>query len=467
MIEDDSYRASSQYRLWSYTKESLARIRHETNQLASDRVKAAFRRAHTVSRAAQNGGSHDGALPNEANQAEVSTVEIETLTVDEELKIVEWGCSKIVDMGEAMNPRIPSHVVVSDLEIRVHLLPFLFHFTSGWFESMRGRTLRSSPCPARTVTKIEALVGTLHCMLPTPTLCQASLTSSQATAIQYLRRFYLTNSPMTYHPKQILPSALYLATKSDHFYISLSRFAAELNNISEDDVKAPEFLLLQGLRFTLDIRHPMKGLQGGHVEMNVLAEEGRLGGAITKATGSEQRIGRAADQAKKLLATAAQMTDAYFLYSPSQIWLAAMMLADRGLVDAYINHKIQVIADLTSQPTIDVATFQTKLVTTISSCATLLQSYTPPEEESATQRKEMRRIGKKLNVCQNPEKMDIVAVAKARVAEKREGTGSGSDAEKVLKKRRLERERAEKDGEVFGGDLQDIKTKQREGVAPS
>ncbi|OCT50441.1 hypothetical protein CLCR_07069 [Cladophialophora carrionii] len=393
MIEDDIYRSSSQYRLWSYTRESLARIRQETNELAAQRVRAAFRRA----RSAQNGGPHGGDEGDAAAAAATTTGDtvIDTLTVEEELKIVEWGCSKIVDMGEAMNPRIPSHVV--------------------------------------------------------------------ATATQYLRRFYLTQSPMTYHPKAILPSALYLATKADHFYLPLSRFVAELHNISEDDVKAPEFLLLQGLRFTLDVRHPMKGLQGGHVEMNVLAEEGKLG-AIEPGRGSEKRIGVAADQAKKLLATAAQLTDAYFLFTPSQIWLGALMVADRDLCEAYLNYKFEAIVDAVERQAgsqtsdVDIAALQTKLLATINSCAELLQSYTPPEEESATQRKEMRRIGKKLNVCQNPEKTDIVAVARAKAAEKREGsaTGSGSDAEKVAKKRRLERERAEREGDVFGPALKDI-----------
>jgi cyclin H len=121
MIEDDVYRSSSQYRLWSYTKEALARIRQETNQLASERVKAAFRRVRTSNRSAQNGNSHDSEA---ANGAGLGDIEIETLTVDEELKIVEWGCSKIVDMGEAMNPRIPSHVVVST---HVGTLPMSCH----------------------------------------------------------------------------------------------------------------------------------------------------------------------------------------------------------------------------------------------------------------------------------------------------------------------------------------------------
>lgn len=112
MIEDDVYRASSQYRYWSYTKEALARVRHETNEIASQKVRAAFRRAHAANRSAQNGGSSNNADGPNGGSADVGDVEIDTLTVEEELKIVEWGCSKIVDMGEAMNPRIPSHVVV-------------------------------------------------------------------------------------------------------------------------------------------------------------------------------------------------------------------------------------------------------------------------------------------------------------------------------------------------------------------
>lgn len=112
MIEDDAYRASSQYRYWSYTKESLARIRQNTNDLASQRVRAAFRRAQAT-QSAQNGAPHDSADGGQSGAAEVDIdVDVHTLTVDEELKIVEWGCSKITDMGEAMNPRIPSHVVV-------------------------------------------------------------------------------------------------------------------------------------------------------------------------------------------------------------------------------------------------------------------------------------------------------------------------------------------------------------------
>ena len=102
MIEDDMYRSSSQYRYWSYTQQNLDELRQTTNNLAADRVKAAFQRARS-STAANGESSTDKA-------SEQPT--IDTLTVEEELKIVRWGCSKIVEMGEAMTPKIPMSIVV-------------------------------------------------------------------------------------------------------------------------------------------------------------------------------------------------------------------------------------------------------------------------------------------------------------------------------------------------------------------
>jgi hypothetical protein len=115
MIEDVQYRQSSQYRYWSYTSQSLRRIRQETNDLASQRVRSAFRRARAkdVDVDAQNGHDEGSNSAESGSKGEGGVAQIETLTVDEELKIVEWGCGMIVLMGEKMTPRLPSHVVVS------------------------------------------------------------------------------------------------------------------------------------------------------------------------------------------------------------------------------------------------------------------------------------------------------------------------------------------------------------------
>ena len=265
---------------------------------------------------------------------------------------------------------------------------------------------------------------------------------------------------MTYHPKQIMMCALFLATKSDHWHISLHKFVAQLDNASEEDIKAPEFLLMQGLRFTLDVRHPMKGLDGAVGDLQALSRDGRLSSLPTDPahgqTGHQKRIGKAADAAKQLLRSAAQMTDAYFLYTPAQIWLAAMHAADPHLIAAYLELKLAGLGP-TGAP--EGAVVGVKMVNTIGSCSKLLASYKSPQDDAA-EAKEMKRIGKKLRICQNPEKLDMVAMAKAKAAEKREGGGNDSDAagaaEKVLKKRKLERERLESDGDVFGPDLKNV-----------
>ena len=249
---------------------------------------------------------------------------------------------------------------------------------------------------------------------------------------------------MTYHPKQIMMCALFLATKSDHWHISLHKFVSRIGKITEEDVKAPEFLLMQGLRFTLDVRHPMRGLEGGIGELLAMIEDSALFMGEEDKHAAQKRVGSAAERASNILRTAAQMTDAYFLYTPPQIWLAALQVADLELVNTYLAKKFDHIGS-------EGVSMQEKVRKTLASCAGLLASYKSPDEDPA-EAKEMKRIGKKLHLCQNPEKVDLVALTRAKAAEKREGV-DGSDTEKAQKKRKLERESLQKDGEVFGPDL--------------
>jgi cyclin H len=261
----------------------------------------------------------------------------------------------------------------------------------------------------------------------------------QATAIQYLRRFYLSNSPMTYHPKQIMMCALFLATKSDHWHIPLSNFVSKLPNVSEDDVKAPEFLLMQGLRFTLDVRHPMRGLEGGIGEILAMVEDGSLAFKEKDTYAAQRRVGAAADKASNLLRTAAQMTDAYFLYTPAQMWLSALQVADPDLASTYLKEKLNLIG-------LGGVKMHEKLSEVLTGCAELLASYKSPDDDSTE--KEMKRIGKKLHLCQNPEKIDLVAVTKAKAAEKRDSV-NGNGADQALKKRKLERKGLQNDDDVY------------------
>lgn len=109
MIEDDIYRTSSQYRLWSFTNESLRSLRVTTNALASDRVRAAHQRA----REAQQATSSATPTPNPSdteNKPDEKTVEC--LTPEEEQDLVKYYCEQTVELGERYKPPLTTIVRV-------------------------------------------------------------------------------------------------------------------------------------------------------------------------------------------------------------------------------------------------------------------------------------------------------------------------------------------------------------------
>ena len=265
---------------------------------------------------------------------------------------------------------------------------------------------------------------------------------------------------MTYHPKEMMPSAIFLATKTENHYTSLNSFVAKLQKITAEDVIAPEFLLTQGLRFTFDVRHPHRGLEGGFMELLALARgkensvpsntrsSGQLqqammelepvkGGSKTTRSAEDvvRRIQTAHGKAKDVLKTAALLTDAYFLYTPSQIWMSSLYLTDEPLARFYINSKLPSPSPI-----------QRRLFTILKSCADLLRS-SPSADPGEAEMKELMKIDKKLYKCRNPEKIDLVGINKAQ---KREGHEDGLD-DKLIKKRKLERQKSEKEAEdIFG-----------------
>ena len=271
---------------------------------------------------------------------------------------------------------------------------------------------------------------------------------------------------MTYHPKEMMPAALFLSTKTENHYTSLKSFASKLPKTTPESVVAPEFLLTQGLRFTFDVRHPHRGLEGGIMELLSLAQG--MGQAISGIPKSSEQLqkemvdiqaakegskkSRSADEvirriqvahgkAKEVGKSSALLTDVYFLYTPSQIWLSSLFLADEPLARFYIDTKI---------PTPSI--IKPKLITTLQSCAELLRSSASANPGEA-EMKALTKIDKKLFKCRNPDKVDIVGINKTQKRDS-EGTGGNGLDEKVIKKRKLEREKSEKEAEdIFGPTL--------------
>ncbi|KKK24389.1 hypothetical protein P175DRAFT_0450782 [Aspergillus ochraceoroseus IBT 24754] len=418
MIEDDFYRTSSQFKLWSFTEESLQSLRQNTNTIASDRVRVALRRAREARQSANSSAAGTPtANPNgsDADSRAGEERDIECLTPEEEQDLVRYFCEQIIQLGESYKPPLPTIV--------------------------------------------------------------------RATAIQYLRRFYLTNSPMTYHPKTIMPCALFLANKTDNFCMSLRQFADGVpGDTTAEDIITPEFLVMQSLRFTFDVRHPFRGLEGGIMELQAIAQgQGQPAPHFPQQTPEDlhralhslqsspnappsssvsDRLARAHHTTREILKSAAQMTDAYFLYTPSQIWLSALMIADSPLAEFYLDSKL---GAPNSQPGNPLCELRTKLYTTLTKCSNLLQSYTPLASDP-DQKKVMRRIGKKLYHCQNPEKVNLAGhkrIPAAAATAPSDPATPESEMERIAKKRKLEREQKSREAQdIFGGELVMQRTKE-------
>ncbi|TAQ88012.1 hypothetical protein B7494_g3669 [Chlorociboria aeruginascens] len=375
MSEDERYRTSSQYRLWSYSPKSLLSLRTMTNSTAADRVREAIQRAREARALSSNEASE---AENGRSGSKVPEGEIDCLTVEEELKLVTFYCRQTLQLGKHLN--VPTDV--------------------------------------------------------------------QATAVQYIKRFYITNSLMTYHPTTILKTALFFATKTENHYTRLTKFADSIGDTKPEDVLASEFLLTQGLRFTFDVRHPFRALEGAVTELQAVSLRDNISilpGTIVPDEGKphnmENRIKVAHGLAREYLKTSALLSDVYFHFTPSQIMMASLMIADKELLSWYIASKYP-SGGTEGQEMAE------KILNTLEKCAELLRAVEPSVNASAEERKECQKLAKKLKRCQNPEKVDLVALQRA----KREG--DEVEDEKVIKKRKLEREKGAKEGEdLFGPEI--------------
>ena len=94
MTEDDIYRTSTQYRLWSFTRESLASLRATTNASAADGVRAAIKSQHS--------GQAGSETPNGKTSDRVSdpAKDVDCLTVEEEQKLVGFYCVKAMQFAD-------------------------------------------------------------------------------------------------------------------------------------------------------------------------------------------------------------------------------------------------------------------------------------------------------------------------------------------------------------------------------
>ncbi|XP_054162810.1 cyclin-H-like [Oppia nitens] len=197
------------------------------------------------------------------------------------------------------------------------------------------------------------------------------------TAFQYFKRFYLNNSVMDFHPKHMLVTCVYLAAKVDEFNVSMTQFVA---NVNGDRVKAAdivlnnELLLMQQLRYHLNVYNPLRPIEGFLIDLKT-------------------RYGQHCDPEMfrphiDYFIDSSLSTDACFLFSPSQIALSAIV---------YAASKFNVNLDdyLTNLLFVDRINEIQHLQKVMSTLWSLINSVSVPNKD------QVKFIEKKLDRCRN------------------------------------------------------------------
>jgi len=153
----------------------------------------------------------------------------------------------------------------------------------------------------------------------------------KGTSFHYFKRFYLNNSMMDYHPKEILVTAVYLACKVEEFNVSMQQFVA---NIPGNQEKATnvilnnELLLMQELKFHLTIHNPYRAMEGLLIDIKTRYS---LADVESWRTEMEEFLSQV------------YLTNSIMIYSPSQIALAAIIHSasrQHENVDSYVTDKL-------------------------------------------------------------------------------------------------------------------------------
>ncbi|KAM0232319.1 hypothetical protein ACHAP5_010749 [Fusarium lateritium] len=340
--EDERYRQSSQFRLWSFTPANLQELRAKTNSLAREQI-----------------------APRLATDPPP-----DFLTPDEEARLVKF-------------------------------------FT------------------------VELIRAAQFCELPT---------EIRATAAIFLRRFYVTNSVMTYPATDLLKTSLFFGCKAEGFFYKLNAFSEKFPNTTGEQILAGEFLLCQGIRFAFDVRHPFRALEGAILELR------------RRLPDEETRINKAHARARDILKFSPLVTDAYFHYAPSQIMMAALSIVDHGLLDILIPSPDQ---GNDARQESAFANMRDKILGAVDNCRKMLEEE-PPERMTdywGTPEivKAMKPLRKKLQKCRDPDRANLVNLQRAR-------------REQVMNKEK--KAAANEDGTVFGDELRETKRVKLENADP-
>lgn len=247
----------------------------------------------------------------------------------------------------------------------------------------------------------------------------------RVSTLQFIKRFYVGASCMEYPPAKMVASAIFMGAKANGISIKLAHLARKASR-TEEEITAPEFKLIQGIRFALDVRTPYRALEGG---LMVLLEigHGRVpdrGAELQKemlqkyGPDWEGKVQALVEKTRGVLARAAVLSDAYFLYTPPQIWLGALCSVDEWLASLYLELALSGTA----------ADQREQIVAQVRACAELLAH---DEDLNKRVAEEGKALEAKLKGCTNPETSDLVELNAAQKRDPDPNSASGNASKKL------------------------------------
>ncbi|QRV76383.1 Cyclin, C-terminal domain [Ceratobasidium sp. AG-Ba] len=247
---------------------------------------------------------------------------------------------------------------------------------------------RESPGSSEGVKFLDAdeehTLVTYYCRVVTSMCARIGLAEEvEATAVSYLKRFYLKNTVMDWHPMNVMITILFLATKTCNMPVSLDYYVSKLpsGKTSAQDVLELEFLVAQSLSFEFTVWHAHKALWGIALDLQSLPELDQ-------------------ESAKRVHATAlghmraARLTDAELIYTPSQIAIACIYIADAHMAETYLAAK-----------------GSANMLTLVQEVADLIE-----REGKGADVGLVKEIDRRLKLCKNPERVPGTKLYEARQA---------------------------------------------------
>ncbi|KAI2491078.1 hypothetical protein MHU86_23488 [Fragilaria crotonensis] len=179
-----------------------------------------------------------------------------------------------------------------------------------------------------------------------------------ATAALLFRRFFLSNSVMLHDPKHILVAAAFMATKVEDCMTQVHHLeeGTKLMNspLTQAEILRAEYPLLGGINCDLLCFHPYKAVLAFTEDLRTFLKSSK-GRRLARFTNGESRpiIGQDLSpmhNAARALVDDASVSDIPLLYSPGQIGLAALMVANDQIdspdvpkinILGYIEHRFE------------------------------------------------------------------------------------------------------------------------------